>query len=98
MSNSEELINPSEYTQKELVKMLYREMKELRADFEKYEQAHSDTHTQIQDRVKSLEDWRTTVEGQQKGKLDLTKWIGWLFAAGLGLLELYQLISQSGGL
>lgn len=97
-NSNEEIINPNEFTQKELTKLLFREMKGLRDDFEKYQDKDELVKSDLKSRVEKLETWRTESSTEKKTKVDFAKWIGWLFAAGLGLLELYQLISQSGGL
>lgn len=91
-------IDPSKHTVKTLITSLYHEVKELRVDLERFEERRNDQYNKIELRLEKLETWKTEVISENKGKLDLTKWIGWLFAVGLGLLELYQLVSQSGGL
>lgn len=57
---SEELFNPGEYTEKELLKLVYRELHTLRGEFDEYRKNNT-TQKELSEQAKRITELETTI-------------------------------------
>lgn len=88
----DDIINPNEYTVKELIKMLWKDVRQLRIDLEKYEEMYNKSNKLLEKRVEVLEDWKKDVQGKKSGIMDFGKVLGWFVAAVLALFQIIRFI------